>query len=533
MDVKRRQSEGIIRQSEGIIRRNRSDSSLSSLDSLASPTHGSTKKTAEKSTNVDAVEKEKMKSDIGKDAKEGLETILSKADASDADNVLRQTPRYRMQRSFTDSRRTSVESAIEKDMKESLKAILTRANAADADEVPRQNPHNPMGRDFTESRRTSLSSMSFDELYSANSNTSDKKIDVFQSSGLAEDVALHLEHSTRTVNTFFSSDGIDHIDPSATGDGRDDFEFAMNSFLYAIKCGHLDEFKDIISCEDEQVLAASAYMGLGFARQCKGELESSLDAYTKSLTLCEDAVGPNDPANASISYTIGTVLVEMQRPFDAADYFSKALHLFKCTQDTGPGNRANILSTEGMLFRVLEDISRAIDCFQKAMLVYQTTSQLNSLKFAAVSFELGSLLSQRGEYIDSAQCFNVALEIRKALLGDSFVVARTHYSLGVTIASQELTENTTFSSASHLEEALRICEQEFKAEHVQSAIIVHALGVLNERKGDSLSASAWFAKEYTMRKLLLGEGKQALHFIFIFTEITQFFPIISPRPLPR
>jgi tetratricopeptide (TPR) repeat protein len=363
--------------------------------------------------------------------------------------------------------------------------------------------------------------MSFDELYSVNSNTSNKKIDVFQSSGLAEDVALHLEHSTHTVNMYFSSDGIDHIDPSAMGEGREDFEFAMNSFLYAIKCGHLDVIKDIISCEDntnEQVLAASAYTGLGFARQCKGELESSLDAYKKSLTLCEDAVGPNDPTNASISYTIGTVLIEMQRPFDAADYFSKALHLFKCTQDTGPENRANILSTEGMLFRVLEDISRAIDCFQKAMLVYQTTSQLNTLKFATVSFELGSLLSQRGEYIDSAQCFNVALEIRKALLGDSFVVARTHYSLGVTIASQELLENTTFLSASHFEEALRICEQEFKAEHVQSAIIVHALGVLNERKGDSLSASAWFAKEYTMRKLLLGEGKQALHFIFIFTE---------------
>ena len=65
VDVKRRQSEGIIRQSEGIIRRNRSDSSLSSLDSLASPTHGSTKKTAEKSTNVDAVEQEILKSHIG------------------------------------------------------------------------------------------------------------------------------------------------------------------------------------------------------------------------------------------------------------------------------------------------------------------------------------------------------------------------------------------------------------------------------------------------------------------------------------
>jgi tetratricopeptide (TPR) repeat protein len=251
-------------------------------------------------------------------------------------------------------------------------------------------------------------------------------------------------------------------------------------------------------------------MGLGFVRQCKGELESSLDAYTKSLSLWENELGPiNDPIIASVRYIVGAVLIEMQRLFDASDYFSMALHLFKCTPTPGPCNRADILSTEGMLFRVLGEDNRAIDCFQKAVLVYETASQSNTLKFATVMFELGSLLSQRGEYIDSANCFNIALEIRKHLLGDSFVVACTHYSLGVTIASQELKENTTLSSASHLEEALRICQQAFKGEHVQSAIIIQALGVLNEGRGDSLSASAWFAKEHTIRKMLFGEGKRA------------------------
>ena len=94
-----------------------------------------------------------------------------------------------------------MESAIEKDVIESLKTILTRADAANADKVPRQYQHNPTGRDFTKSRRTSPSSMSFDELYSVNSNTSNKKRDFFQSSGLADDVALHLDNSTHTANT--------------------------------------------------------------------------------------------------------------------------------------------------------------------------------------------------------------------------------------------------------------------------------------------------------------------------------------------
>ena len=219
-------------------------------------------------------------------------------------------------------------------------------------------------------------------------------------------------------------------------------------------------------------------------------------------------MGSNDPLIASVQFTIGTVLIEMQRQLEAADHFTKALHLYKRNDSTTDGgNRASILSTEGMLFSVLGEGSRAIDCLRQAVLVYQTAHQSMNLKFATVMFEMGSLLSQMGKYEDSGNCFSFALEIRKALLGDSFVVARTHYSLGVTLASQELEANTNTASATHLEEALRICEEEFESDHVQSAIIVHALGVLNERKGDFLTASVWFAKEHAMRKILFGEGK--------------------------
>jgi len=169
----------------------------------------------------------------------------------------------------------------------------------------------------------------------------------------------------------------------------------------------------------------------------------------------------------------------------------------------------NISSTEGMLFSMLGEANMALDCFQKAIAGFQNGSsgQPMSLKLATVMFEMGSLHSVLEAYDKSANCFDLALGIRKVLLGDSFLVARTHYSLGVTIAPQELkTNSTATSSESHLKEALRICEKEFESEHIQSAIIVRALGVLNESKGDSLSASVWFAKELTLRKMLLGEG---------------------------
>ncbi|KAL7537757.1 hypothetical protein ACHAXR_008051 [Thalassiosira sp. AJA248-18] len=319
------------------------------------------------------------------------------------------------------------------------------------------------------------------------------------------------------MNSYVSTDGIDDIDPNATGEGQYDFEFAMKTYLDAIKCGHF-YFNDGTVADtnsawegNDEVLAARGYMGLGFARQCKGELESSLDAYTKSLKLMQqDEMGQNDIVTASIQYTIGTVLIEMQRQLEASDYFTKALHIFNSKKPADGGTRASILSTEGMLFSVLGEANRAIDCFRQAVLTHQTPEKSMNLKFATVMFELGSLLSKEGLYNDSANCFNFALEIRKALLGDSFVVARTHYSLGVTKASQELRANSDIASVFHLEEALRICQQEFEEEHLQSAIIVHALGVLNERKGDFLSAAVWFAKERNMRKLLFSEDHETV-----------------------
>jgi len=489
LESARRQSEVLEsakRQSEGPMRqRVDSDSSLSSLDSFASPT--GQKSIAMRKVKPPPHVKTEITSEGGNNCSTDGNDIVDFSqgvnDFSHVDNDVPPqhiSPRDRMVRNNPDK-------------SNSFHRMDGRRNSDNRNS-------------FKLERVGSDSSISVDDLCSVG-------VDSFQASGLANDVALHLEYSTKSMNTYYSTDGIDHIDPNATDEGRDDFDFAMKAYADAINHGHFDFHdnkakKDENSGSSDQVLAARAYMGLGFTRQCKGELESSLDAYTKALILWKDEMGLNDSLTASIQYTIGTVLIEMQRQLEAADHFKKALHLFKCSKPAYGDNRASIVSTEGMLFSVLGEANRAIDCFRQ---VYQSSRQPKNLKLATVMFEIGSLLSQTGEYDDSANCFNFALEIRKAILGDSFVVARTNYSLGVTQASQELKANKNIASASHhLEEALRICQQEFEAEHLQSAIIVHALGVLNERKGDFLSASVWFANEHNMRKVLFGEDHETV-----------------------
>jgi len=493
-----------------------SDSSLSSMDSLASPTYKVAIKKSDHVAEVEITPADESKRDFVKvnvpDIPDDVPTDLSSPPSSSR----RQSSLHQEQ--IDRSRSTNEEPALEDDIQQ----LETINNVPDiSDGIPHSRPQ---GEKPTSRHSLAEDSLKLEELLNNIdgdiNEASGDTADAFKVSGLGNDVALHLDHSQKGMNdsSFFSTDGIDAIDPSATTvEGRDDFDFALNSYTDAIKNGHFDFHDNKATLEhsslegSDTILAARAYLGLGYARQCRGELESSLTSYTTSLTLWEEELGPNDPLIASIQFTIGTVLIEMQRKLEASDHFTKALHLFKhnnSLEGTEDGYRSSILSTEGMLFSVLGEGIRAIDCFRQAVLVYQNAQHSMNLLFATIMFELGSLLSILGKYDDSSNCFHFALEIRKALLGDSFVVARTHYSLGVTLACQGLESGVDTTSASHLEEALRICEEGFiKTDNLQSAIIIHALGVLNERRGDFLSASLWFSKEHSMRKMLFGEGK--------------------------
>mmetsp|Transcript_21043 Transcript_21043/g.42074 ORF Transcript_21043/g.42074 Transcript_21043/m.42074 type:complete len:1988 (-) Transcript_21043:41-6004(-) len=357
-------------------------------------------------------------------------------------------------------------------------------------------------------RRTSDGSLCIDD-FDGNSTSSGRVSMGRQQSGLANDVPLLLSSATSLIS-HYSTDGIEHIDPSAAD--SDDFDFAMNAYANGIKYGHFDIQADLNAAteDNDHLLAAKAYMGLGFARQCKGELASSLDAYMKALDLCNAEIGHDDPINANLEYACGNVLNEMDRNLEASTHFRRALNFYKSRESDGNDAQVNILFIEGMMYIALEDTQRALDCFREGLRLNQTSQRPLNLKLASVMYEMGSIYSQKGEYMDSAQYFNVALHVRKSNLGDSFVVARTHYSLGVTLASQEVLTNTTTDAFSHLETALRICQQEFKGDNLQTAVILHALGVLNERKGIFHTASSWFEGEREMLIALFGNDHSSV-----------------------
>ena len=356
--------------------------------------------------------------------------------------------------------------------------------------------------------RTSLDGSLCVEDFDGNSSSSSRPSMNRPQSGLANDVPLLLNSATSLIS-HYSTDGIEHIDPSSAD--SDDFDFAMNSYANGIKYGHFDVPSDLNDDQDNDLLlAAKAYMGLGFVRQCRGELASSYDAYMKALELCKAEIGHDDPFLANLQYACGNVLNEMDRNLEASTHFRQALNFYKSRESDGVDAKVNSLFIEGMMLAALNETKRAIEYFREGIRLNQTSQRPLNLKLASAMYGMGSIYSQNGEYTDAASYFNVALHIRKSNLGDSFVVARTHYSLGVTLASQEVLTNTTTDAFSHLEEALRICQKEFDGNNLQTAVILHSMGVLKERKGDFLSASSWFKRERDMLIALFGEDHNSI-----------------------
>ena len=520
---------------------NDGESVVSSLDSLASPVHPS-------NNNISRMHRQHQRRDSdsscstlslasptqaatqnGKNRPIGSrKSSMKSMDISDRAIVSKsfRSPSEKSKRQFKTSTQESRPGSTDL-LEESERSGLSKVNDFNESEHTKsdasQNNYPPKVKCLADGlprrameRRSSDRSLTNSSCYSrATMQSLQSEISNLQPSGLADDVALHLEHSMMSMNTYQSSDGIDDIDPTCTtGDTKIDFDFAMNSYIKAMNHGQFNFGASAIGEDsawegDDGMLAARAYMGLGYTRQYKGELESSMQAYSKAINLIEDDLGVDHPSAAPVHYAMGVVMIGMAMQLDASEHFTKALKLYKAmlSGDTDTTVRADIFSTEGMLFDVLGERNRAIDCFRQTVVLCQSLGQ-PSLKFAGVMFELGSLLSQRGEYGESAYCFNFALQIRKNLLGDSFLVARTHYSLGVTQATLELGGNLPSGmAAGHLQEALRICSIQFEEEHLQFAIILHALGVLNERNGDFLAASVWFAKERDIRKQVLGGGE--------------------------
>ena len=282
-----------------------------------------------------------------------------------------------------------------------------------------------------------------------------------------------------------------------------DFDAGLASFVIGMRLGHFDCHDDVIGNvntddDDDYYLAAKAYMGLGFSAQLKGENESSLDWYNKSLQLWEAEIGADHPSLACLHYTIGIVLSQERNELEASVHLNNALGLLKSNETIDETTRISILVTEGMIFSVLGEVGRAIDCLKKALLICQKFD----LNHATVMYEMGTLLAQQGELEHAINCYKHALAIREKTVGNSYITMQTHYSLGVTLAQDDSPSSRDYALI-HLQHALQLCGDD----SVQAPTIIHAIGILNEKNGNYLDAANWFYKELSAIKLLYGDGK--------------------------
>lgn len=349
-----------------------------------------------------------------------------------------------------------------------------------------------MGSFFTELQKTLLT-----QSYPESENRTTEALDISRRRSGASSV---------TLGTFFSepqqSDD-DNSDGGTGGNDDADFDSGLASFVIAMRFGHFDCHDDVIGNvdteeDDDRYLAAKAFMGIGFSAQLKGENEIALDWYMKSLQLWESEIGQEHTSLACLHYTIGMVLSQERNELGASVHFNNALSLLKAKDPADERTRASILATEGMIFGVLGEAGRAIDCLKKSLLLCQSFD----LNHATIMFEMGTLLAQQGELDHAINCYKHSLAIREKTIRHSFVIMQTHYSLGVTLAQVNSPHSREYALI-HLQEALNLCGDD----NIQTPTIIHAIGVLSEKKGDYHAAANWFYKELSAIKSLYGEGK--------------------------
>eukprot|EP00956_Cyclotella_meneghiniana_P018047 scaffold29822_cov65-Cyclotella_meneghiniana.AAC.2 len=284
-----------------------------------------------------------------------------------------------------------------------------------------------------------------------------------------------------------------------------DFDSGLASFTLGMTLGHFNCHDEVLGNvntdeDDDHYLAAKAFMGLGFAAQLIGENEKALDWYMKALQLLESEIGTENSSLACLHYIIGVVLSQEKNELEASVHLNNALGLLQSIENADEAVRASILSTEGMIFSVLGEVERSIDYLRKALLLRQTFD----LHHATIMYEMGTLLAQQRKFILAVNCYLHSLSIREKTVGNSsFVVMQTHYSIGVTLA-QDDSPKSWDSALMHLHRALQLCGDS----HIQSPIVIHAIGVLNEKKGDYHTAANWFYKELSTIKLLYGEDDE-------------------------
>ncbi|CAF5007593.1 unnamed protein product [Rotaria sp. Silwood1] len=202
------------------------------------------------------------------------------------------------------------------------------------------------------------------------------------------------------------------------------------------KMGKLDDAEKYYRCflnqfsyDDSNV--AHGYHALGLVADDKGDYESSLIWYNKSLEMFKRILKPNDPNIATSHNSIAIVHQRKGNYTYALESYEKALSIWKQAFGDNHPCIGICLNNMSNVYRNEKKYSKALECVETALIILQKHLPVDHTDLASIYGSMGNIHLCLSHHDQALQNYNLALKIyKKSLPAQHTDIAMTLYNIG-------------------------------------------------------------------------------------------------------
>ncbi|CAF1487989.1 unnamed protein product [Rotaria magnacalcarata] len=207
---------------------------------------------------------------------------------------------------------------------------------------------------------------------------------------------------------------------------------------------------------------AGCYHNLGDILDKKGDYESSLESYQKSLEIMLQTRQPNDPEIGTSLNSIVAVHAKTGNYTQAEESFKKAFEIWKQAYGEDNPKVAMCLSNLAGIYQVNEKNIEALDCLQKALSIRQHHLPADHPDMADTHNNIGILYWSLDKADTALEHYNLSVKIKQKCL------PANHPDIAMTLSNMSLIyeQKGEFNQALlHLQSAANIYRQTLNPSH--------------------------------------------------------------------
>lgn len=205
------------------------------------------------------------------------------------------------------------------------------------------------------------------------------------------------------------------------------------------------------------------------------------------------------PQNGLYLNALGNFLITMAHYNEAIDNLKRAL---KYIPADNPELEGTIYNNLGSAYYNKGEYVKAIDYYQKALVIDKKYHGEEHPKIAIRYSNLGSAYNSKGEYDKAIEYYQKALAIDKKFYGEEHPEIATRYN---NLGSAYVSKGEYDKAIEYFEKALTIDKKYHGEEHPDIAIDYNNLGAAYNSKGEYDKAIAYFQKALAIDKKFNGE----------------------------